>query len=256
MNELKQIFENNKRIIGMWGYPQPDVLENIKNQYPGHYILDLDVNYKAPPANILPDAYCKIITNIINNSVFLKNNIDVIVASVGEEKCDSGRLAAILLEDMGFNIIQTRFFHENADNASQNKEIITPISESNIPLKDKISKIMDGIINPINISLEKSVPSCGFWGVPPNDFSILELFPDSTHVFGWVKCVEAKRPADIDLEMSVNPSLPTVFFAQTFCAKMQIAKYLAGKYNGLYVDVDDTASNSVKAKIEAFIRLG
>ena len=95
----------------------------------------------------------------------------------------------------------------------------------------------------------------GFWGVPPNDLSILNLFPDTTHVYGWTRCVEAGTPADLDLEMYVNPNVPTVFYAQAFCSKAQLAKYLADKYNGLYIDIDDYASSSVKAKIEAFLRL-
>ena len=32
-------------------------------------------------------------------------------------------------------------------------------------------------------------------------------------------------------------------------------KYLADKYNGLYIDIDDYASNSIRAKVEAFLRL-
>ena len=55
--------------------------------------------------------------------------------------------------------------------------------------------------------------------------------------------------------MYVNKDVPTVFYAQAFCAKCQLAKYLADKYNGLYIDIDDFATNSVKAKIEAFLRL-
>ena len=86
--------------------------------------------------------------------------------------------------------------------------------------------------------------------------NLLELFPDETHVYGWIRCVEAKRPADMELEVFVDDNVPTVFFAQTFCAKMQLAKYLAKKYDGMYVDADDSASNSVKAKITAFLRLG
>ena len=82
------------------------------------------------------------------------------------------------------------------------------------------------------------------------------MFPNSTHVFGWSRCVEAKRPADSELEMYVDENLPTVFFAQTFCNKMQLAKYLAKKYSGLFIDVDDYANNSTKAKIQAFMRLG
>ena len=49
--------------------------------------------------------------------------------------------------------------------------------------------------------------------------------------------------------------MTTVFYAQAFCAKCQLAKYLADKYNGLYIDIDDYANNSIKAKIEAFLRL-
>ena len=95
----------------------------------------------------------------------------------------------------------------------------------------------------------------GFWGVPPNDLDILKLFPDDTHVYGWIRCVEAGVPADLDLEMYVDEDVPTVFYAQAFCAKSQLAKYLADKYNGLYIDIDDYASNSIKAKVEAFLRL-
>ena len=57
------------------------------------------------------------------------------------------------------------------------------------------------------------------------------------------------------MEMFVDKDVPTVFYAQAFCAKTQLAKYLADKYNGLYVDIDDITTNSVKYKIEAFIKL-
>jgi len=249
---MRMINQNheNKRLIGIWGYPDPDVLSHFLNIYPMNNVIDLDVNYNYRSSNILPDAYCRIITNIIDNAVYLKDNLDVIIASVGEEKCDNGRFAAKILSDMGFNIIQTKYSKYN------DFEFITPISQSDLPLRKKILNIMDGIIKPADSIPDKCNPEFGFWGVPPNDISILDLFPDRTHVFGWTRCVEARRPADIDLEMFVNEELPTVFFAQTFCAKMQLAKYLAKKFNGLYVDVDDIASNSVRAKIEAFIRLG
>ena len=243
----------NKRIIGIWGYPDPIVLKKMQNEYLDHEFIDLDINFNFPSSNIHPDAYCRIISNIIDNAMHLKDKIDLIVASVGEEKCDSARFAAKILEDLGFKIIQTKYI-----NYDDSKEILTPVCASSIPLKEKIIKIMNGILSPQEglETCECSLAAFGFWGVPPNDMSILELFPDNTHVFGWTRCVEAKRPADIDLEMYVDESLPTVFFAQTFCAKMQLAKYLAKKYNGLYVDADDIASNSVKAKIQAFIRLG
>ena len=45
----------------------------------------------------------------------------------------------------------------------------------------------------------------------------------------------------------------TDFYAYGYDVMM--AKYLADKYNGLYIDIDDYANNSIKAKIEAFLRL-
>ena len=250
MDKIQKIKNENKKIIGIWGYPDPVILQEVRDKFPRHEIIDLDVNYNVPPSNILPDAYCKIITNIIDNSIYLKENLETIVASVGEEKCDAARYAAAILNQLGLNIIQTTYIKY------ENLKSETPISESNLPLKDKVIRIMDEILYPKNVLIPKIKATMGFWGVPPNDIKLLELFPDSTHVFGWTRCVEAKRPADMELEMFVDKNIPTVFFAQTFCAKMQLARYLAKKHNGLYVDVDDKASNSVRAKIEAFIRLG
>lgn len=238
-----------KNKIGIWGYPDPAVLNKIISSHPGHSIIDLDINYNKPATEILPDTSCKIIKNIVDNAIGLKDELKVIVASVGEEKCDSARLAAKILKDIGLKIIETTYTEY------PNEEIITPVSASDLPLKQKVLSIMDNIISPVKIDYNAKPANFGFWGVPPNDVSILDLFPDNTHVYGWIRCVEAKRPADIDLEMFVDEDIPTVFFAQTFCAKMQLGKYLARKYNGLYLDVDDIATNSVKAKIQAFIRL-
>ena len=55
--------------------------------------------------------------------------------------------------------------------------------------------------------------------------------------------------------MYVDENVPTVFYSQAFCSKSSLAKYLADKYNGLYIDIDDYASNSIRAKIEAFLKL-
>lgn len=241
-----------QKIIAIWGYPDKSVVANIINAYPEHLIVDLDIYYEAPESKILPENYCQIITNIIDNAVALKNKIEVIIASTGEEKCDQGRFAAYILEKLNFNVIKTKYLNH--------KETLTEpiISTSTLPLKDKVLLIMDSMLNQglvNNYKIEKSIPTHGFWGVPPNDIELLTLFPDTTHVFGWTRTVEMKRPADLDLEMYVDESIPTVFFAQTFCAKMQLAKFLAKKYEGLYVDADDFMSVSVKAKIEAFLRL-
>lgn len=233
--------------IGFWGYPNPEVVKKVKNQYPNSEWIDLDIDFSYPKTNILPESYCKIIRNIIDNVMYLKP--DLIVAPIGKDKCDSGWFASKILMDMGFNVIQTIF-----EDLEPKREI--RICTSNLPLYDKVSTITGNIITPQSFeTLPQVKPSFGFWGVPPNDLEILRLFPDDTHVYGWMRCVEAGTPADLDLEMYVDEDVPTVFYAQAFCSKAQLAKYLADKYNGLYIDIDDYASNSIRAKIEAFLRL-
>jgi len=68
--------------------------------------------------------------------------------------------------------------------------------------------------------------------------------------------MENKTPADIKLESHYNADIPTIFFAQSFCAKTALAKLLADKHpHGLFVDADVTAGSSAKAKIQAFLEL-
>lgn len=239
--------------IGFWGDPPPEVINKVKQEYPNAQWFDLDFDFsnRVPDSNILPESYCKIIKQIINNSLYFRDEIIKIVAPIGKDKCDSGWFASQLLKDMGFDVEETKF--ETFEHRSP-----VVISTSNMPLYDKVTTITANITsnNPIAPDNYKQVPAkFGFWGVPPNDLEVLKLFPDETHVYGWTRCVEAKVPADIEMEMYVDPAVPTVFYAQAFCSKTQLAKYLANKYNGLYIDIDDYATNSIKAKIEAFLRL-
>lgn len=236
----------SREIIGFWGYPNPQVIEETKLEYPNAEWIDLDIDFNYPDYKILPESYCKIIKNVINNSMELKPV--KIVAPIGKDKCDSGWFAAQVLKDKGFNIVETIY-----EQTTKKNDIV--ISTSNLQLFKKVDTIMDNIITPKHYNLPQTKAEFGFWGVPPNDMEILNLFPNTTHVYGWIRCVEAGTPADIELEMHVDEDVPTVFYAQAFCAKAQLAKYLADKYNGLYVDIDDFANNSIKAKIEAFLRL-
>ena len=239
-----------KDTIAFWGYPHPDLIKKTKEKYKNAKWLDLDIDYNAPDCYILPENYCTIIKNIYNNALFYRDNIIEILAPVGRDKCDSALFAVEILSDIGFKI-KTSIFETN-----QYQKNSLPISTSNLPLKKKVELITSNIIEQKDYShLEKSSPTVGFWGVPPNDLSILDLFPNSTHIFGWMRCVEAMAPFNLELEQFVNPSIKNVFFAQTFCAKNQLAKYLAGKYNGLYIDIDGTPTSSCIAKIEAFLRL-
>ncbi|MDR1326807.1 MAG: hypothetical protein LBJ74_00200 [Heliobacteriaceae bacterium] len=233
--------------IGFFGVPNPEIIA----KYPDAQWIDLDIDFGAPDSKILPDAYCKIIKNVINNALHFKP--DKIVAATGKDKCDSGWFAAQVLKDLGFDVVESRY-----EQTEKRRELV--ISTSGMPLFDKVNAIMDSVIEPSPRPSPRGrggyvKPEFGFWGVPPNDLEILKLFPDTTHVYGWTRCVEAGVPADIELEMYVDSDVPTVFYSQAFCSKCQLAKYLADKYNGLYIDIDDYASSSVKAKIEAFLRL-
>jgi len=250
---------NQVKKIGFWGYPHPKIISEFKSKYPDADWIDLDIDFSYPKTNILPEAYCRIIRNIIDNAIFLKP--DLIIAPIGKDKCDSGWFASKILMDKGFNVIQTIF-----EDIEPKRDI--KICTSDLPLYEKVTTITDGIIKPELFNLDYTqiqIPednnsknsnfTPGFWGVPPNDLELLKLFPNTTRVYGWIRCVEAGTPADLDLEMYVDENVPTVFYAQAFCAKSQLAKYLADKHNGLYIDIDDYASNSIKAKVEAFLKL-
>ena len=247
------------KTIGFWGYPTPEVVKELKNSYPDAQWVDLDIDFSYPNTNILPEAYCKIIRNIIDNAIYIKP--DIIVAPIGKDKCDSGWFASKILSEKGFKVIQTIY-----EELEPKREI--KICNSNLSLYEKVTTITDSIINaslldkdvermsiPQNNTSSNPMFTPGFWGVPPNDLNILKLFPNTTRVYGWIRCVEAGTPADLDLEMFVDENVPTVFYSQAFCSKSALAKYLADKYNGLYIDINDYASNSIKAKIEAFLKL-
>ncbi len=238
----------SRKVIGFWGYPHPELIKEYKKKYPNALWVDFDVDYGFEKTDILPESYCAIINNIINAAFHYKEDLLVILAPIGKDKCDSGWFAYEVLKDLGFNVVKSIF-----EEFSYKREV--KISTSNLPLRQKIELITKDIYEPQNLDLTPCKAKFGFWGVPPNDLSLLELFPNETHVYGWSRCVEAMTPADIELEMFVDKDVPTVFYSQSFCSKAQLAKYLADKYNGLYIDIDDVATNSTRAKIEAFLRL-
>ncbi len=241
-----------KNIIAFWGYPQPNLIHEAKIEYPNAEFVDLDIDFGYPNLKFTPDNYCTIIKNIINNAFFLKDKIIKILSPIGKDKCDSGFFVSEILKQEGFNVIQS-VFEEKCPDISK---INLPISKSNLPLKRKVELITKNIIEEKDYSDLKPIkPKFGFWGVPPNDLGILDLFPDETEVFGWLRAVEAKYPGDFEIETFVEAELPTVFFCQAFCSKTILAKQLANKYNGLFIDIDSIPTNSAKAKIEAFLKL-
>ena len=241
-----------KDIIAFWGYPEKSLIKKTKNEYPNAKWVDLDIDIKAPDLKLLPENYCVIIKNIYNNALFLKDKIIKILAPIGKDKCDSAYFASEILKEAGFCVIQTIF----EDVCPDLTKISVPISKSSLPLKEKIELITKNIVEQKEYNyLKQSNPRFGFWGVPPNDLSLLDLFPDGTEVFGWCRAVEAGYPGDYRIETYVDKNIPTIFFTQAFCSKTQLAKYLANKYEGLFIDVDVSPNASIRAKIEAFIKL-
>ena len=241
-----------KDIIAFWGYPRIELIEKTKKENPDAIWVDLDIDYNYPDLKFIPDNYCTIIKNIYNNALFLKDRIIKVLAPIGKDKCDSAYFIAHILKENGFDIEFSTF----EDKCPDINNLKLPISKSDLPLKEKIELITKNIYERKDYSYLKEVkPSFGFWGVPPNDLDILNIFPNNTEVFGWSRAVEAGYPGDWELETYYDKNLPTVFFTQSFCSKTTVAKYLANKSGGLLIDIDTIPTNSIKAKIEAFIKL-
>jgi hypothetical protein len=197
----------------------------------------------------LPRVYCAILRTAVVNALHLE--LDAIYVDTGPGKCDCAlHTATILAEALPIPVIFTR----NMDSAAFG----TPLCRAKMPLIDRMLAITAAVKSaaPYQNPPPACAPTAGFWGVPPRDFSILELFPDTTHIYGWARCMENKTPADHALETRFNPEVPTVFFAQSFCAKTALARYLAKKHpHALYLDVDVHTTGSARAKVQAFLEL-
>ena len=239
------------RRVGIVGVPPLTVIRHLNER--GTAILDLDAMLVKADleavSQLLPRVYCAVLRTVVLNGLYL--DLDAIVIDIGPGKCDAAfHVAAILEETLAIPVIRT----ENLDREG----VGTPVCRGRLPLLEKMVRITEGVKrataepDPPTACL----PTAGFWGVPPRDFSILELFPDTTHVYGWSRCMENKTPAAHHLEAHYNPEVPTVFFAQSFCAKTALARFLAGRHpHALYLDVDVHTTGSAKAKIEAFLEL-
>lgn len=252
---LSDVLAQNQPIIGFWGAPPRSVLLEMAQRHKDVPFFDLDIYFNAPQSKLVPDAYCHIIRNCVDNAMALSKQLVAVVAATGEEKCDAGRFAAQLLGHAIDVPVLTTTNHKKTD-------VNSPLlCEAKGSLKKRAIRIMESIIEPIteqernNAFMRRCEPTIGFWGTPPHPIEVLDLFPETTHIFGWTRCVEQNTPADIELEMMYNHNLPTVFFAQGFCQKTLLAKHLAQKSGGMFVDVHDSLNAATMAKIEAFIRL-
>jgi hypothetical protein len=234
-----------KRRIGFIGCPPEEVLAPRRRGM----LIDLDnpvEGVELHSESALPRTTCRIIRRAFDNAMAL--HLDEIVIDEGYGKCDAARgLAEVLEEALRIPVIRTQ--NDNRVGAG------TPICDSRLPVARKMDMILDGLIHPQAVELEAEPdPPAAIWGVPAADFSIYELFPAGSQLLGWTRCLENRTPADWGLELHVPDGSATVFFAQTFCQKNVIAQHLARKHGGLYVDADGVLSQSVKAKIEAFLR--
>ncbi len=238
--------------VGIVGVPPLEVISALHRARVEIFDLD-EPQVRADmelTAAYLPRVYCAILRTVILNALHLQ--LDVIFIDVGPGKCDCALHVSTILQDMlDIPVIRTR----NQDNLAFG----TPICDTKMDLLDKFKAITAGVQKTDPYKM-KDYPPCpataGFWGVPPRDFSLLELFPETTHIFGWTRCMENKTPADTALEEIFNADVPTVFFAQSFCAKTALAKFLAKRHpKGLYLDVDVSCSSSTRAKIQAFLEL-
>lgn len=237
--------------VGIVGIPPLAIIRMLEEE--GCLIFDLDepqikkdIESASP---FLPRVYCAILRTVVINAIALQ--LDRIYIDVGPGKCDSAMHTATILADIlpATKVIPTR----NQDNVAFG----TPLCRTRMPLLDKMLAITASVrtIKP-HIERPPCLPTAGFWGVPPRDFSLLSLFPDATHIYGWTRCMENKTPDNKEMEEHFNPEVPTVFFAQSFCAKTALAQHLAGRHpRGLYLDCDVTVGNSAKAKIQAFLEL-
>lgn len=234
--------------LGFTGVPPDDIMDTARSV--SSWIIDLDMPVDghdlSVAEDIMPKISCATLRTIAANCLLYKN-IDWIIMSAGYDKCDGGRFLGMRIGEMlDIPVVLT-------DNRSMYRHG-NPICESGLPLREKMQAIVDMIASGDDSKkYDYCEPQFGFWGVPPNDFSVLDLFPSNTHIFGWARCMENRTPANFELEEYVNPDLPTVFFAQAFCAKNILAYDLAEKHNGLYVEVDSRVDRSIKAKIEAFL---
>ncbi|WP_417909670.1 hypothetical protein [Candidatus Electronema sp. PJ] len=239
-----------RKKIGIVGVPPLEIICQLNAEQAD--IIDLDEPQLFLPIDQsdqhLPRVYCAVLRTVLLNALNIE--LDQIYIDVGPGKCDCAlHVAAVLKDLLRIPVLATR----NTDTEGFG----FPICQSSLPLINKMQAITKGVqfCRP-SPAYEACVPTVGFWGVPPRDFSILSLFPDTTHVYGWARCMENKTPAHLELESCCNLEIPTVFFAQSFCAKTALAKHLAARHpKALWVDCDVSAGSSLRAKIEAFLEL-
>jgi hypothetical protein len=257
MATIRELLEAPEGWVGFYGYPPPEALRRAVERHGGRP-LDLDVEYGARPVDVLPGTCCRVLDCIVRNAHALRARLRAIVCAAGPEKCDGGRFVAHLLRDAGFAEVVITAGGPPAP-APPGRRPILGVARG--PLRQRVDRIMETIVRPLEPAEEaawaarRAEPTHGFWGTPPQPIELLDLFPETTAIYGWTRCVELGAPADLELETAVDPEVPTVFFHQGFCAKAALARDLARRHRGLLVDVHDRLTGATIAKVEAFLKL-
>ncbi|ADH86070.1 hypothetical protein [Desulfurivibrio alkaliphilus] len=248
--EANQVDWAKIKKAGIVGVPPRSLITRLNRQQVTIYDLDEPLVAANPEAaELLPGVYCAILRTVCANARQLP--LDAVFIDTGAGKCDGARYTARLLAaELTIPVVA-------CDNQDR-QPLGNPLCRSALPLPEKMQRITAGVklAQPPASAPPSCPPRAGFWGVPPRDFSLLELFPAQTHIYGWTRCMENKTPADHDLESHFNPEIPTVFYAQSFCPKTALARFLAARHPmALYLDADQLGGGSARAKIQAFFEL-
>ena len=66
---IGELIAGGKRALGFWGAPPRAALEEASARHPGAPWLDLDVFREAPRSRAVPEAFCHIIRNCVDNAL-------------------------------------------------------------------------------------------------------------------------------------------------------------------------------------------
>ena len=200
----------NRKTVAFWGCPKQEIID----EYQDCDFIDLDIDYGYRDLKFVPDNYCTIIKNIYNNAIHLKDKIDIILAPIGKDKCDSAYFIAKFLKDEGFRVVELI----NEDICPDINNLKLPISKSNLPLKEKITLITKNIYEQKDYSnLVQSKPTFGFWGVPPNDLNVLDIGAEQ-----W----KHNTPVIGNLKLLLTPKFPLYFSRNLFALKPSLQNIL------------------------------
>ncbi len=248
----KKIGGQERPVIGFYGQPSQALIDIFR--FNGFSFIDLDVPSGAPDCGLVPEVYCYIIREVINNAVKFRDKLRLVLCTTGTDKCDQGRMTKNIIDRLGLITIE-------ASNCQKTPIRPLLISTARAPLKERITRIMELCYRPLTLEeidyykSRQCQPKVNFHGVPPRDTSILDLFPEETYIQGWTRLVELGIPSRVDLEFDVDNDAPTIYFTQSFCHKALMANFLAEKNGGLHIDIHGSATNSVQIKLDAFLNL-